>query len=238
MLSQPEPACLVIADISGYTELPRRRRARPRPGHPGRPHRTPSSARLRPTFRLAKLEGDAAFVYAARRDRRRLGAPGHDRAPLLRVPAPAARHRPGLELRVQRLHPVPNLDLKVVAHHGQIVRQRFAGREELVGSPTSSSSTACSRTTSSRRPASAAYALYTAACVAAMGLDDPAAAGPRRARRGVRGRRRDHGLGPRPRARRGRTSWTGPASWSSRRTRRGPYDGDLRRAAGASSGTT
>ena len=63
MLNQPEPACLVIADISGYTgflagaELD---------------HAQDILADLmgtvvgafRPTFRLAKLEGDAAFVFA------------------------------------------------------------------------------------------------------------------------------------------------------------------------------
>ena len=62
MLNQPEPACLVIADITGYTgylagtELD---------------HAQDILAdligtvvgALRPTFRLSKLEGDAAFVY-------------------------------------------------------------------------------------------------------------------------------------------------------------------------------
>ena len=60
---QPEPVCLLIADISGYTaylagvELD---------------HSQDILAdligtvvtALRPTFRLAKLEGDAAFVFA------------------------------------------------------------------------------------------------------------------------------------------------------------------------------
>src|SRR3954469_5040575 len=63
MLAKPEPACLVIADISGYTgylagvELD---------------HAQDILAdligtvvmALRPTFRLAKLEGDAAFTVA------------------------------------------------------------------------------------------------------------------------------------------------------------------------------
>ena len=96
MLNQPEPACLVIADISGYTgflagaELD---------------HAQDILADLmgtvvgafRPTFKLAKLEGDAAFVYAITRDDRRGPAPGHDRALLLRVPAPAPGRPPGLE---------------------------------------------------------------------------------------------------------------------------------------------
>jgi hypothetical protein len=64
MLSKPESACFVIADISGYTsflagvELD---------------HAQDIIAdlmdtivrRLRPPFRLAKFEGDAAFFYAA-----------------------------------------------------------------------------------------------------------------------------------------------------------------------------
>ncbi len=29
---------------------------------------------------------------------------------------------------------MPRLDLKVIAHHGSVVRHRIAGREELVGS--------------------------------------------------------------------------------------------------------
>ena len=67
MLPQPESACLVIADISGYTgflagvELE---------------HAQDIIAdvmdtmvrRLRPPFRLAKFEGDAAFFYATLRD--------------------------------------------------------------------------------------------------------------------------------------------------------------------------
>ena len=79
MLNQPEPACLVIADITGYTgflagaELD---------------HAQDILADLmgtvvgafRPTFKLAKLEGDAAFVYVDHRDGRRAAAPGHDRA--------------------------------------------------------------------------------------------------------------------------------------------------------------
>ena len=90
---------------------------------------------LRPTFRLAKLEGDAAFSYvitetidgsalmdtvertyfAFRRRLRDIGqASVCDCKACVRMPA---------------------LDLKLLAHHGTILRQRMAGREELVGSP-------------------------------------------------------------------------------------------------------
>jgi len=174
MLNQPEPACLVIADISGYTgflagaELD---------------HAQDILADLmatvvgafRPTFKLAKLEGDAAFVYAI--------TPTIDGAELQDTVERcyfAFRRR----LRdIQRASTcecnacvlVPNLDLKVVAHHGRIVRQRIGGWEELVGSDV----IVVHRLLKNHVEAStgfAAYALYSDACVAAMGLDDPASA--------------------------------------------------------------
>ena len=70
---------------------------------------------------------------------------------------------------------VPKLDLKIVVHHGPIVRQRIAGREELVGSSVVVVHRLLkNHVTDDGGPR--AYAMYTDACVAAMGLD-PAAAG-------------------------------------------------------------
>src|SRR6476646_6600529 len=133
MLNQPEPACLVIADISGYTgflagaELD---------------HAQDILADLmgtvvtafRPTFKLAKLEGDAAFVYTI--------AVAIDAAQLqdtiercyfaFRRRLRDIRQSSACECNACIL--VPNLDLKVVAHHGQVIRQRIASSEELVGS--------------------------------------------------------------------------------------------------------
>ena len=135
MLNQSEPACLVIADITGYTsylagvELD---------------HAQDILAdlidtvvgALRPTFRLAKLEGDAAFTYVDHRDRRRLGADGHHRADAISRSAggcaTSARRRSATATPASGC---PSLDLKLLAHHGTILRQRMAGREELVGSP-------------------------------------------------------------------------------------------------------
>ena len=175
MLSQPEPACLVIADISGYTgflagaELD---------------HAQDILADLigtvvgafRPAFKLAKLEGDAAFVYAI--------APTVDAAQLqdtiehcyfaFRRRLRDVRQASTCECNACIL--VPNLDLKVVAHHGRIVRQRIASWEELVGSDV----IVVHRLLKNHVEESTgfpAYALYTAGCVEAMGLTDPAAAG-------------------------------------------------------------
>ena len=72
MLNTPEPACLVIADISGYTsylagvELDH---AQDILGD----LMTTVVGSLRPSFQLAKLEGDAAFCYVIDRDDRWVG---------------------------------------------------------------------------------------------------------------------------------------------------------------------
>ena len=175
MLNQPEPACLVIADISGYTgflagaELD---------------HAQDILADLmatvvgafRPTFKLAKLEGDAAFVYTI--------TDSIDAAQLQDIVEGcyfAFRRR----MRdIQRASTcecnacilVPNLDLKVVAHHGRVVRQRIASWDELVGSDV----IVVHRLLKNHVDEATgfkAYALYSAACIAAMGLEDPGAAG-------------------------------------------------------------
>jgi uncharacterized protein YndB with AHSA1/START domain len=71
---------------------------------------------------------------------------------------------------------VPNLDLKYVLHHGQVVLQRIGTSEELVGSDV----IVVHRLLKNQVTGATgfgAYALYTDACLAAMGLDDPSAAG-------------------------------------------------------------
>ena len=174
MQGKTEPACLLIADISGYTSFL---------ADAELDHAQDVLAdligtvvgSLRPTFRLAKLEGDAAFVYlpaesldaAATQDavercyfsfRRRLRDIGQ-----------------ASSCDCNSCTLVPKLDLKVVVHHGQIVRQRIAGREELIGSSVVVVHRLLkNHVTDDGGPR--AYAMYTDACVAAMGLD-PAAAG-------------------------------------------------------------
>jgi uncharacterized protein YndB with AHSA1/START domain len=175
MHNAPEPACLIIADISGYTsylagvELD---------------HAQDILADLmdtvvtafRPTFRLAKLEGDAAFVYAI--------APTVDGSALQ-----DAMERTYFAFR-RRLRDIgqssicdcdacsrmPALDLKMVAHHGTIARQRIAGREELAGRPVIEVHRLLKNEVEATLGLSA-YALYSDACIEAMGLADPAAAG-------------------------------------------------------------
>jgi uncharacterized protein YndB with AHSA1/START domain len=174
MLSRPEPACLVIADISGYTgylagvELD---------------HAQDILAylmgtvvtALRPTFRLAKLEGDAAFVYVIA-----------DELDGSSIQDTVERCYFAFRRRIRDIRQastcdcnactrIPNLNLKVVAHYGDVARQRIAGREELAGSAV----VAVHRLLKNRVEEElgfAAYAMYTEACLTAMRVD-PLAAG-------------------------------------------------------------
>jgi len=177
MLARTEPACLVIADIAGYSgylagvELD---------------HAQDILAdlidtvvgALRPSFKLAKLEGDAAFMWV----------------PTETVDGPALldgveRCYFAFQRRVRDITRastcecnactrIPGLDLKFVAHHGAVARQRMAGREELVGTDV----VLVHRLLKNRvgeELGVPAYALYTDTLVGAMGLADPATAGMR-----------------------------------------------------------
>ena len=168
MLNQSEPACLVIADITGYTsylagvELD---------------HAQDILAdlidtvvgSLRPTFRLAKLEGDAAFTYVI--------TESIDASALMDT---VERTYFAFRRRLRDIGQastcdcnacmrMPTLDLKLLAHHGTILRQRVAGREELVGSPVIVAhrllKNEVTETTGFR-----AYALYTEDCLRAAGV--------------------------------------------------------------------
>jgi uncharacterized protein YndB with AHSA1/START domain len=132
MLPKPETACLVIADISGYTgylagvELD---------------HAQDILAdlidtivgALCPPFQLSKLEGDAAFVY--------LAAPEFDGSHLQDTIESAyftfrRRQRDIKQASIcecDACRLIPTLDLKFIAHCGPIAKQIMSGQEELIG---------------------------------------------------------------------------------------------------------
>ena len=132
MLPKPESACFMIADISGYTsflagvELD---------------HAQDIIADvmdtvlrcLRPPFRLAKFEGDAAFVYAVT-DK----VDGSLLQDAIESAYFAFRKRlrnikQSTSCECSACSKMQHLDLKFVSHHGEFIRQKMAGREELAG---------------------------------------------------------------------------------------------------------
>jgi uncharacterized protein YndB with AHSA1/START domain len=174
MLQTAEKACFAIADISGYTHFM---------SGVELDHAQDIIAdimdslvrALRPPFRLAKFEGDAAFVYAP--------ADKVDGA-LLQDSIEQAYFAFRKRLRsikqasaceCQACRGMQSLDVKFVAHHGEFIRQKMVGREELAGRDVILVHRLLKNDvakTLGRR----AYALYSDACLRALGVD-PAAQG-------------------------------------------------------------
>ncbi len=174
MLSAPQPTCFLIADISGYTgyladvELD---------------HAQDILAdligavvtALRPNFRLAKLEGDAAFTFAA--------VEAIDGSMLLdtieRCYFGFRRRRRDVRqatsCECNACSRIPDLDLKFVVHNGKAIVQRVAGRQELLGSDVIVVHRLLKNEVVEQL-GMGAYALITQACIDASDID-PAALG-------------------------------------------------------------
>ena len=174
MPATPRPTCFLIADISGYTEYL---------GGVELDHAQDILAdlvgavvsALRPNFRLAKLEGDAAFTYAI--------AERIDGSMLLdtieRCYFGFRRRRRDVRQATScgcnACSRIPDLDLKFVAHHGEAIVQKVAGRQELLG-PDVIVVHRLLKNEVVERLGIPAYALLSQACIDATDLD-PAALG-------------------------------------------------------------
>jgi uncharacterized protein YndB with AHSA1/START domain len=172
---RPEAACLAIADITGYTRFLAGAELDHAQDILADLTNTVVTS-LRPTLRLAKLEGDAVFVYVITEavDGPVLQDTIESSYFAFRRRLRDIRQASSCECNACVL--VPNLDLKFVVHHGHVIRQRIGTSEELVGSDVIVVHRLLKNGVA-EATGIAAYALYTDACVAAMGLTDPAAAG-------------------------------------------------------------
>ena len=172
MLSRPESACLLIADISGYTSY----LAGTELDHAQdilADLMTTVVASMRPGFRLAKLEGDAAFSYllTERIDGSQLLDTVERTYFAFRRRLRDIAQATACECNACVL--MPRLDLKVLGHHGSIVRHRVAGREELVGTDVIVAHRLLKNHVVERLHIPA-YAMFSDACVAAMSIDPDA----------------------------------------------------------------
>ncbi len=164
-----EPACLLIADISGYTaylssvELS---------------HAEDILADLMRTivnslgndFRLAKLEGDAAFTFAV--TERIDGSLLLDTIERCYFGFRQRRRdvRQATSCTCNACARIPDLNLKFVVHHGTILRQRVAGHDELLG-PDVILVHRLLKNDVVEVTGIEAYALFTQPCVDAMDVD-------------------------------------------------------------------
>jgi hypothetical protein len=169
MLPKPKAACLVIADISGYTGYLAGVELDHAQDIPADLIDT-NVGTLRPPFHLAKLEGDAAFVY--------VNAPQVDGS-LLQDTIEAGYFTFRRRLRnikqassceCDACRQIPRLDLKFIVHHGQIAKQAMSGQEELIGRDVILIHRLLKNGVDSRLGGHA-YALYTDACAQSAGID-------------------------------------------------------------------
>jgi uncharacterized protein YndB with AHSA1/START domain len=176
MASAAQPTTFLIADISGYTgyladvELD---------------HAQDILAdligavvtALRPNFRLAKLEGDAAFTFAT--GEKVDGSMLLDTIERCYFGFRRRRRdvRQATSCECNACSRIPDLDLKFVVHHGEAILQKVAGRQEFLGSDV----IVVHRLLKNEvveQSGIAAYALISQACIDASDLD-PAALGMR-----------------------------------------------------------
>ena len=164
----PETGTLVLADLTGYTAYLSRGEIEHAPVIAGDLLET-VVGRLEPPFRLAKLEGDAAFLFVE--DGRADGS--------LQLDAIEAAFV-AFKRRVRSIDNAttcdctscamaPRLDLKIFVHHGSFVRSRIAGRDELAGADVILAHRLLKGAAASERQAG--FAQFTAASVVALGIE-------------------------------------------------------------------
>lgn len=174
MLPKAEAAYFAIADISGYTSF----LAAVELDHAQDIVADFMGAvvkGLRPPFRLAKFEGDAAFVYAMAEtvDGSLLQDAIEGAYFKFRRRSRDARQASSCECRA--CVAMGDLDFKFVVHHGEMVRQRIGGREELAGRDVILVHRLLKNAVGGKLGGHA-YALYSDAAIRSMGVD-PAAQG-------------------------------------------------------------
>ena len=169
VLPTAQPTCFLIADISGYT----RYLARVELEHSIDVLTDLLDvivSALKPNFRLSRVEGDAAFMYASGEDL--------DGSMLMDTIEGCyfGFRRRRRDIRQSTSCPcnaclrIPDLDLKFIVHHGPALIQEVAGRRELLGVD----AIVVHRLGKNQvveRFGVEAYALISAACMDASGLD-------------------------------------------------------------------
>ena len=167
-MSLPESGYLMIADLTGYTAYLSSSELEHAPTIAGDLLET-IVGRLEPPFRLAKFEGDAAFLYVE--DERADGSLLVDAL----EPCPAFRRRlrsieqaTSCDCNSCRL--APRLDLKLFMHHGSYIRSLIAGRDELAGSDVILVHRLLKGAVAADARANG-FALFTGAAIERLGLD-------------------------------------------------------------------
>jgi hypothetical protein len=167
----PETGFLIIADLSGYTAYLSRSELEHAPAIAGDLLET-IVGRLDPPFRLAKFEGDAAFLHVE---------DGRADSSLLLDAIEASYLAFRRRLRsidqatscdCNSCQLAPQLDLKLFVHYGAYVRGSIAGRDELAGPDVIIVHRLLKGVAAAEARANG-FALFTDAAVNALAIDPP-----------------------------------------------------------------
>jgi uncharacterized protein YndB with AHSA1/START domain len=172
MAATPKSGFLVLADLTGYTAYLSGSEIEHAPAIAGDLLET-IVGRLDPPFRLAKFEGDAAFLYVE--DGR---ADGSLLLDAIEAAYLAFRRRlrsidQATTCDCNSCRLAPKLDLKIFVHHGAFVWSRIAGRDELAG-PDVIMVHRLLKGAGATAARANGFALLTVAAVDALGLDPDA----------------------------------------------------------------
>ena len=169
MLAKPETACFVIADISGYTsylagvELDH--------AHDIIADLMDTVVRgLRPPFRLAKFEGDAVFVYAVTEKIDGSLIQDAIESAYFGFRKRLRNIKQSTSCECNACRKMGTLDLKFVTHHGEFIKQKMGGRQELAGRDVILVHRLLKNAVNERFGGHA-YALYSEPCIQTMGID-------------------------------------------------------------------
>ncbi len=174
MLPKAEKACFVIADISGYTKFFATVELEHANDIVADFMDTVVEA-LRPSFQLAKFEGDAAFLYAVKEELDGSLLEDTIEAAYFSFRRRMRDVRQASACTCQACAAMSDLDFKFVVHHGEMVKQSMGGREELAGRDVILVHRLLKNSVNEKF-GRRAYVLYSDACTEAMGVD-PAARG-------------------------------------------------------------
>jgi uncharacterized protein YndB with AHSA1/START domain len=172
VLPKSEKACFVIADVSGYTKFLVSSELEHAQDIIVDFMDTVVEA-LRPTFRLAKFEGDAAFLYAVGNNLDGSLLEDTIETAYFKFRRRKRDVRQSSACKCKACASMGDLDLKIVIHHGEMVKQSMGGREELAGRDVILVHRLLKNIVNERFGRHA-YALYSDACIKAMDADPTA----------------------------------------------------------------
>ncbi|HVR33704.1 MAG TPA: DUF2652 domain-containing protein [Acidimicrobiia bacterium] len=168
-MTPAESGCMVIADVSGYTRYLLDTELEHSQDVLADLMET-VVAQLRPTLRINRLEGDAAFAYTLQSEVEPSMLLDTIEQTYFAFKARLRDITQATTCECNACRLIPSLDLKFVSHSGRFVRHQVAGSEELTGTDVVIAHRLLKNTVREQLGVNG-YSLFTAACVSELGLD-------------------------------------------------------------------